>query len=312
MAIIEYFSRILSGCFTFHWYFTGSQSHSSTEKKANKSQQTNKGRKEGNFICFLCHSDTPSAQEAQLFASSVVSSGQPYFPFLIKMNPPRGGRCLSSRGTVQVCTPCESLLHAQWEQYEQRKITQDDRMYHVGNLTFGTSPSATTGVPGYLHEWPHHANKNMLQNHSPGVELLKEDTCYLCAEKTKKSLLKCLNTIKGDSQDNLPFYPFITQIVQSRHGYAIDKIGRVLACTACSAYLESQWHIFESTAVPQQNRQYKLRSAQKVYNESEARSDVSDKQAAKKLGTTSDTRAGKLDGTFYMVKFKGVSASCYR
>ena len=220
-------------------------------KSSKENLLAHKKKTGNNFICFLCHVEHLNSKEDVLYASSVVAAGHPYFPFLIKMNPPRGGRCLSSRGTVQVCQQCCSTLCAQWHKYETQTIPLEERIYCIGDLTFSMAQAIQTGLAGSRSDLP---NKQLKLGEQK--EFFSKEVCYLCSKICKKDVVKYMNSRKSDADKSVPFYPFITQLERPQGAHCIDEAGRVLACMSCSAYLHGQWMLYETKNISLFTRTY--------------------------------------------------------
>ena len=204
---------------------------------------------ERKFVCFLCHTEWNEQKETVVYAASVGGSREPFFPFLVKMNPPKGGKCMSSRGTVQACIDCRTALCLQWDQYEVHKVKQEKRVYTIGTQIFSLPQ-------GYI---------------SSDISMTKE-TCYLCSKLCHKSQVKSLNSVQ-DSSDEM-FFPFIIKLDKPTSARSINKHGRVSSCVSCHAYLQGQWHVYEAKGVPLRERHYTLRPSEHLDTSSSKATDI--------------------------------------
>ncbi|XP_053402473.1 genetic suppressor element 1-like isoform X2 [Mercenaria mercenaria] len=97
----------------------------------------------GRMICFVCGS--PGAETTLRVRQN---DREPYFPFLLHHDPPKGARLPSSEGVIDSCAVCYMFLTQQWESYERSKTPAVKRLYWLKRSDNGSFTGAEMRIQG--------------------------------------------------------------------------------------------------------------------------------------------------------------------
>ena len=97
----------------------------------------------GRLICFVCGS--PGAETTLRVRQF---DREPYFPFLLHHEPPKGARLPNSEGIIDSCAVCYMFLTQQWESYERSKTPAVKRLYWLKRSDNGSFTGAEMRIQG--------------------------------------------------------------------------------------------------------------------------------------------------------------------
>ena len=97
----------------------------------------------GRLICFVCGS--PGADTALRLRQQ---DREPYFPFLVHHEPPKGARLVTPDGLVDSCAVCYMFLTQQWDSYERSKTPAVKRLYWLKRSDNGSFTGAEMRIQG--------------------------------------------------------------------------------------------------------------------------------------------------------------------
>ena len=207
------------------------------------------GKDSGTIICFICGSEQPCSLGRYIFSKKSVD-GEPFFPFLERIRPPKGAMALTAQGLTRVCSNCRSTLSRQWKVYDASNTPDQSRIYRINN-----EPIAIFSRPE-LEELP---QKNLDVHMSEEVMEFQE-VCFLCGQVYHRDSMKLLYTRppKENSKHSM-YFPFVAKLQKHAKAKAIDMEGRVTSCRACYSYLQRQWQNYQSEGIPAKDREFVLR-----------------------------------------------------
>lgn len=97
----------------------------------------------GRVICFVCGS--PGAETTLRVRQH---DREPYFPFLLHHDPPKGARLPGAEGVIDSCIVCYMFLTQQWESYERSKTPAVKRLYWLKRSDNGSYTGAEMRIQG--------------------------------------------------------------------------------------------------------------------------------------------------------------------
>lgn len=97
----------------------------------------------GRLVCFVCGSPG-----AETILHVRQSERDPYFPFLLHHDPPKGARLPNTDGAIDSCAVCYMFLTQQWESYERSKTPAVKRLYWLKRSDNGSFTGAEMRIQG--------------------------------------------------------------------------------------------------------------------------------------------------------------------
>ncbi len=199
------------------------------------------------IICYLCGSEQPMSLGRYVFSKKSVE-GEPFFPFLEHVRPPKGAMPLTPQGLTRVCSNCRTTLSRQWKAYDATATPEQERMYRINNepVTILPKNSVREAKPRPPEAHP--------------AELDFQEICYLCSQVYHRDSMKLLYTRPPrENSKHSMFFPFIANLNRHTEAKCIDSEGRVTSCRACYSYLQRQWQTYQSDGTPAKDRKFVLR-----------------------------------------------------
>ena len=199
-------------------------------------------RKHKYEVCYLCAEITSPTGTKQISTQQITetessdeekSSGDMYFPFVLKVKRPHKARKMDKDGKVLVCIPCFNHLEKQWTAYDKDDIDQDDRCYILKETDDSSEPTT-------------YSNK-------PLTDTAKQDTvCFLCGVMCRPRDHYRLHSFPRRNQqehpESIPFFPFLTKHSPAPNASPINSDGIATACRYCYINLNTQWHDYEKSS----------------------------------------------------------------
>ncbi|CAH1780403.1 unnamed protein product [Owenia fusiformis] len=223
------------------------------EKKATLPQEQHKSRSQRSepeskkIACYVC--GVHNQDSSMVYVSSAKQSeGDPFYPFLAHIQPPKGAEPLTRQAYAKVCSGCRKSLLIQWKTHEARGTSILQRLYRINENSYGES--APSSKP---------------EKSEPDT---RPEVCYLCANEFQRDTMKILYTKPptGDSRHSM-FFPFVAALQRPRGATNVDLEGRVRSCRTCYSGLQRQWEMYEAQKVSHTHRQYQLRPITNDQNE---------------------------------------------
>ncbi|KAL4234326.1 hypothetical protein ACF0H5_005977 [Mactra antiquata] len=97
----------------------------------------------GRLVCFVCGS---LGAETKLRVRQ--HDREPYFPFLLQHDPPKGARHPNAEGIIDSCVVCYMFLTQQWDSYERSKTPAVKRLYWLKRSDNGNFTGAEMRIQG--------------------------------------------------------------------------------------------------------------------------------------------------------------------
>lgn len=97
----------------------------------------------GRLVCFVCGS--PGAETTLRVRQH---DREPYFPFLLQHDPPKGARLPNVDGVIDSCVVCFMFLTQQWDSYERSKTPAVKRLYWLKRSDNGNFTGAEMRIQG--------------------------------------------------------------------------------------------------------------------------------------------------------------------
>ncbi len=199
------------------------------------------------IICYLCGSEQPMSLGRYVFSKKSVE-GEPFFPFLEHIRPPKGAMPLTPQGLTRVCSNCRTTLSRQWKAYDATSTPEQERMYRINNQPVSIFPKTAAQEPKQRSAEAHPA------------ELDFQEICYLCGQVYHKDSMKLLYTRPPrENSKHSMYFPFVENLQRHSKAKGIDSEGRVPSCRACYSYLQRQWQTYQNDGTPAKNRKFVLR-----------------------------------------------------
>ncbi len=207
------------------------------------------GNKEtGAITCYLCGTEHPASLGRYIFSKKSVE-GEPYFPFLEHIRPPKGAMLLTPQGLTRVCSNCRTTLSRQWKAYDSSSTPEHSRIYRINNELVGGSSARS-----------HSEDLSNAQMNTSEEVMEFQEVCYLCGQVYHRDSMKLLYTRppKENSKHSM-YFPFVTKLQRHNKAKAVDAEGRVASCRACYSYLQRQWQSYQAEGIPAKDREFVLR-----------------------------------------------------
>ncbi|XP_059178069.1 uncharacterized protein LOC131957349 isoform X3 [Physella acuta] len=190
------------------------------------------------FICYTCGAESQGVA-AKFISSNRHATNKPYFPFLMKVSPPKGAAPLNEQGICQVCDHCFSSLCHQWLSYEHQGTPNSARIFKVNDIFFSNDASLIAGL-------------------GKEVKASSKDFCYLCGQTCSSSKMCPLYTAPLSGKKDHMYFPFIRELRRPHGARPLNPDGSVQVCISCFSNLQLQWHRYETERVPFLHRRYSL------------------------------------------------------
>ncbi|KAK7026011.1 hypothetical protein SK128_020939 [Halocaridina rubra] len=151
-------------------------------------------------VCYICGDHHKKGSLVDIY-SKEQGDNTPFFPSLTLHSRPSKSRPMEASGRVQGCSECYTHLQLQWDAYELRSISHEDRHYSFRKRITGVQDSTVF-------------------------------VCYKCGGEFPSSKL-CLIYCRPNCE-NEPYYPFIQKLDPPEGASPISPQGMVQVCSHCS------------------------------------------------------------------------------
>jgi hypothetical protein len=178
-------------------------------------------------------------ENSRLVSSVRVTTSDPYFPFLERLNPLKGALPLGHDHMTRVCEGCFSSAYQQWIAYERSCTPVSARVYKIKDKYFSDSP---------LHPAD-------TENKTPRMRA--EEVCYLCGQMKAQNQILPLYTVPPPDK-RMMYFTFIRELRRPHGAQPLNPDGTVLVCVSCNGNLKTQWDHYERESVPPIYRRYSL------------------------------------------------------